>query len=168
MAEPAPPDLYDRDFYTWTQEQAKRLRELRSHNTIDIEHVAAEIEDLGASARKAVESHLELTLVHLIKLARSPAGEPRGHWFDEVIHHQSEAERSFSAGMRQALDMDRIWRKAVRRAHLSLTHHDEPGIDRTPPNPFALDDLLAEMFDPDVAERAVRAAMDDQERSLWD
>lgn len=64
--------------------------------------------------------------------------------------------------------MDRIWRKAVRRAHLSLTHHDEPGIDRTPPDPFALDDLLAEMFDPDVGERAVRVALDQQERSPLD
>ena len=98
-------------------------------------------------------------LVHLLNLARSPASEPHGHWFDEVIRHQSEAERTFTPSMREAIDLERVWRKAVRRAHQSLLHHNEPGIPSTPANPFEQDDLLAEAFDAHAALEIVRAAL---------
>jgi hypothetical protein len=41
-----PTDLYERDYYTWTQEQARALREHRTEE-LDWANVAEEIEDLG-------------------------------------------------------------------------------------------------------------------------
>jgi hypothetical protein len=162
MAEAAKTDLYERDFYAWTQDQAARLRALGRDNRFDVAHVAEEIEDLGRSQLNAVDSHLEKLLMHLVKLAWSPATDPRAHWREEVLEHQSEAQRAFSAAMRQKLNLDRIWRKAIRRAHVALVDRDEPGLPRPSTPPFTLDDLLTEDFDLDAAEARVRAALSDE------
>ena len=50
-------DLYDEDFYAWTQQQAEALRtHFKGDNRLDVEHLAEEVEDLGKSELQAVES----------------------------------------------------------------------------------------------------------------
>jgi hypothetical protein len=168
MGEPAWTDLHERDFYAWTQDQAARLRALAGDNRFDAENVAEEIAELGASALAAVKSHIQNMFVHLLKLAYSPATDPRAHWIEEVLRHQSEAELYYTAAMRQDIDLDRIWRKAVRRAHVGMISYGEPGIAAVPPNPFTLDDLLAADFDPNDAEARLRAAIGDGSPSVGD
>jgi len=58
-------DVYDTDFYTWTQEQAARLRD-RQTQALDYEHLAGDVESLGISQQHALESHLEVVLTHLL------------------------------------------------------------------------------------------------------
>jgi hypothetical protein len=41
---------YDTDFYAWTQQQAAALR-AKDWAAVDIEHLAEEVDDLGASIR---------------------------------------------------------------------------------------------------------------------
>lgn len=45
------PATYDADFFTWTQEQAAALRMTRDVvvGSVDVEHVADEIEDLASA-----------------------------------------------------------------------------------------------------------------------
>jgi hypothetical protein len=61
-----PADLYDRDYYTWTQEQARALREHRIEE-VDWSNVAEEIEDLGKREKHALRSQLVRLLGHLLK-----------------------------------------------------------------------------------------------------
>jgi hypothetical protein len=60
-------DLYERDYYTWLQDQVRALRERRIED-VDWENMAEEIEDLGKSERRAVESQLARLVEHLLKL----------------------------------------------------------------------------------------------------
>lgn len=79
--------LFDRDWYAWTQDQAARLRAWPEHlrpNGLDVEHLAEEVEDLGGSQRRAVQSHLRLIALHLLKLEFHPARENRPHWTGEI------------------------------------------------------------------------------------
>ncbi len=57
---------YEEDFYAWTVEQARLLRsgELSS---IDVANIAEEIESLGRSDRRELESRLTVLLTHLLK-----------------------------------------------------------------------------------------------------
>ena len=57
---------YEEDFYAWTVEQARLLRsgELSS---IDVANIAEEIESLGRSDKRAIESRLTVLLMHLLK-----------------------------------------------------------------------------------------------------
>src|SRR4051794_20507288 len=85
--------LYDTDFFEWTQEQSRRLRELaatRPNLPIDWENVAEEIESLGKSNVSAARSHLARIIEHLLKLEYSPAEPPRADWEHSVALHRTD------------------------------------------------------------------------------
>ena len=54
------------DFYAWTQQQADLLRS-RQFNKIDIEHLIEEVESMGNSELRELESRLTVLLMHLLK-----------------------------------------------------------------------------------------------------
>ena len=58
--------LYDEDFLLWTEKTARLLRAGRL-DELDIEHIAEEIEDMGKSQRRELESRLRVLLAHLLK-----------------------------------------------------------------------------------------------------
>jgi len=57
---------YDDDFFAWTQEQARLLRS-GEFSQVDIENVAEELESMGRSDKREIESRLEVLLMHLLK-----------------------------------------------------------------------------------------------------
>ena len=57
---------YDRDLYTWSQEQARLIR-AGQLDAIDRENVAEEIESLGREQFNKLESALRVLLVHFLK-----------------------------------------------------------------------------------------------------
>jgi Domain of unknown function DUF29 len=67
--------LYDQDFYAWTQAQAALLRK-GAVQDLDLEHLLEEIEDMGHSQRDALASHLLVLLTHLLKLAVAARERP--------------------------------------------------------------------------------------------
>ena len=68
---------YDQDFYAWTLAQAGALR-AKDWQALDLGNLAEEIESLGKSDRRAVQSHLKVLLQHLLKSAyQSP---PHASW----------------------------------------------------------------------------------------
>jgi len=80
--------LYETDFYQWTQTQAEALRH-KDFAALDLDNLAEEIESLGRSDRRAIESHLERLLQHLLKWAYQPQSR---RW----------SERSWRSSIRQA------------------------------------------------------------------
>ncbi|UBF27219.1 DUF29 domain-containing protein [Kovacikia minuta CCNUW1] len=58
--------LYETDFYAWTQEQAKFLRE-GTWKHLDVENLAEEIESLGRQERQELRNRLGVLLGHLLK-----------------------------------------------------------------------------------------------------
>lgn len=59
--------LYDRDYSLWLETTSQLLRvhvRLRNRqlDRIDIEHLAEELEDMGKSEKRAIESNLEILL----------------------------------------------------------------------------------------------------------
>ncbi len=141
--------LYDRDWYAWTQDQAARLRAWPEHlrpNGLDVEHLAEEVEDMGGSQRRAVESHLRLIALHLLKLEFHPARENRGHWIGEVAAFRDTLATDFrdSPSLRaRAPDLyGDAWRRA-RRAFLEQLAAERPKHARS----------LAAPLPPDAAPR---------------
>jgi len=57
---------YHSDFYSWTQEQAALLKAGRLQE-LDIENLIEEIETMGRSEKRELESRLTILLVHLLK-----------------------------------------------------------------------------------------------------
>jgi hypothetical protein len=61
-----PTGNYESDFYAWTQEQSALIR-AKMWSSIDLDHLAEEIEDMGKSEKRTLESQLEVLIMHLLK-----------------------------------------------------------------------------------------------------
>jgi Domain of unknown function DUF29 len=68
--------LYDTDLYAWTQEQAHLLRQGQLAE-LDITNLVEEIEDMGKSQQRQLESRLVVLLAHLLKWQYQPAKRSR-------------------------------------------------------------------------------------------
>jgi len=63
--------LYETDFYGWTQRQADTLR-ARNFAGVDLDNLIEEIESMGRSEQRELESRLEILLMHLLKWVFQP------------------------------------------------------------------------------------------------
>ncbi len=141
-------DLYRRDFYTWTRQQAAALRRLAEARAnldadLDLPHLIEEVEDLGSEQVSKVRSNLLQFLKHLILVAAAPDDPSMRHWRGELRGFQDGASYPYRASMRQLLEpeRDRVWRKARESAEAKLGH---PLPHLPDACPFALDTLLEE------------------------
>ena len=124
-------ELYDRDFFLWTQEQAAALRAVRKSNLpLDWDNLAEEIESLGRSQRTELNSQVRRILRHLFKLEASPAAEPRAGWHTTVRDARTEIEDLLetSPSLRREIDavVKRQGTSAAKLAAYDLEDHGEP------------------------------------------
>lgn len=64
-------NLYEADFYAWANEQASLLRAGKL-SVADIENIAEEIESMGKTEKRELESRLTVLLLHLLKWKFQP------------------------------------------------------------------------------------------------
>jgi hypothetical protein len=145
---------YDDDFYAWTQYQAGVLRSMPcDDNRFDRDHVAEEIEDLGKNTRDAVRSQVRRILVHLLKLAYSPAGDPRRGWRGSIIDARAELADKLSPTLRQDLSdaLSKIHAAARKRVASDLQDHGEQEAAVLLPAecPYTLDRILEDDWYPE-------------------
>ena len=62
---------HDEDFYGWAMAEANLLRQ-RKWDELDIEHLAEELESMGASEKREIRSRMEQLLKHLLKWKYQP------------------------------------------------------------------------------------------------
>ena len=150
---------YEDDFYAWTQHQAEVLRTMPvSDNRFDREHVAEEIEDLGKSERDAVRSQIRRIIEHLLKLAYSPAEQPRFDWMDTI----DDARETLADKLTPTLAprcRRRLWTSYtqrggdVQRAGFAGTGNPMRPTPCPPACPYSLDEICREDWYPDPARR---------------
>ena len=63
--------LYEADFFEWTQRTADQLRR-RRFDEVDIEHAAAEIEDMGKRDLRELNSRMKVLVAHLLQWKLQP------------------------------------------------------------------------------------------------
>jgi uncharacterized protein DUF29 len=128
-----PEQLYEADFYAWTQAQAKELRRLartRPNVPLDLAHIAEEIRDLGKSEYDAAFSLVQQILQHFLLIEHSPAADQRVHWADEIDEFRDRLERKLSPTIRRRLKRefaDVFARKAARAAQDGALRRDAGG-----------------------------------------
>jgi Domain of unknown function DUF29 len=139
-----PDGRYEHDVLAWSQHQADLLRRLgrgERVNDVDWAHVAEEIEDVGLSELHSVESFLNLTLVHLLKLFAWPDSQSCAHWRGEIVTFQNNANRRFAPSMKQRIDISKLYAEAVRQ--LQAIDPDSQFPDE---NLYTVDQLLGESW----------------------
>jgi len=78
-------DLYEVDFYAWTQEQAALLSN-GQWQSLDIENLVEEIESLGKQQKQELRNRLGVLIGHLLKWEFQP--ELRGKSWRATIREQ--------------------------------------------------------------------------------
>ena len=66
ILDPSSEQLYEQDFWLWTQAMVKVLKS-GNLSQLDLENLAEEVESLGRSDRRELQSRLTVLLMHLLK-----------------------------------------------------------------------------------------------------
>lgn len=80
------PALYEQDYYLWLEKTVYLLRNGKL-SELDIPNLVEEIEDMGRSEKRAVESNLEVVLMHLLKYKYQP-GKRSSSWLLTLFEHR--------------------------------------------------------------------------------
>ncbi len=85
---------YEIDFNLWVREQASALR-ARQFNRLDYDNLIEEIEDMGKSEKRSLESYLERLIEHILKLKYWEAEYDRNykHWQGEATNFRNQINR---------------------------------------------------------------------------
>jgi len=136
---------YDRDFYSWSLEQARLVREGR-WNALDRDNVAEEIESLGREQFNKLESALRVLLLHMLKWDHQPELRSRS-WALSIKAQRIELEDVLddNPGLRPRIG--EAIARGYRRARVEAAR--ETGLDeeRFPAQcPYSWDDIVSRDF----------------------
>jgi hypothetical protein len=65
-------DLYENDFFAWTQEQAKLIKK-KAFDKLDITNLLEEVISMGKHEKRELASRLDVLLMHLLKWKYQPS-----------------------------------------------------------------------------------------------
>jgi len=86
-------ELYDQDFYAWTQATAALIRAGKWYD-LDREALAEEVESLGKSDWRELASRIAVLLRHLLKWRYQPERHQRGRsWRSTIWEQRSRLRR---------------------------------------------------------------------------
>jgi len=143
-AEPAGTS-YERDFYSWSVEQARLVREGR-WDAVDRANVAEEIESLGREQFNKLESALRVLMLHMLKWDHQPALRSRS-WALSIKAQRAELDdvMADNPGLKPRIGeaISRGYRKA------SIEAARETGLDEeqfSKSCPYAWDDIVSRVF----------------------
>ena len=85
--------LYDQDYYLWLKNTAKLIQEGK-FSEIDTVNLVEEIEDMGKSEKRSVESNLVILLLHLLKYQYQPSKQSNS-WKASIREHRRRLKKTF-------------------------------------------------------------------------
>jgi hypothetical protein len=137
---------YTRDFYAWTQQQAKLLRNQES-DRLNWQNIVEEIEDMGRSEKRQLESPLEILIMHLLKWQFQPNFRSRS-WQLTIKEQPLRLEKLLSENHSLKSSLDDVKEKIYPLAVISA--EKETGLSSFPENcPYELKELFSPQFLPE-------------------
>ena len=143
-----PQQLYERDFYAWTVEQATALRSGQLRR-VDLEHVAEEVEDMGKSQRRAVKSAATVILIHLLKYRYQPDHRSNS-WRVTLREHRRRVRDDLADSPSLRPYTDRVFAECYRDARAAAADESGLSISTFPTMcPFTLEQAFDSVFLPE-------------------
>jgi Domain of unknown function DUF29 len=136
---------YDRDFYSWSLEQARLVREGR-WDAVDRANVAEEIESLGREQFNKLESALRVLMLHMLKWDHQPALRARS-WVLSIKAQRAELENIMADNPGLKPRIGEAISRAYRRASIEAAR--ETGLDEeqfSKSCPYAWDHIVSRVF----------------------
>jgi hypothetical protein len=133
--------LYEIDDSLWLEETIELLK-ARRFDTLDLENLIEELEDLGSEKKFRVASFLQQIIRHalLLQFWTKEREYNQSHWESELVNFQDQLNTYLTASLRKYLEQefDNIYQKALRYARKKTNNQVHF------PNtcPYSLDELL--------------------------
>jgi hypothetical protein len=138
-------DLHDDDILLWSERQSDLLRRIAAGEPVnerpDWVNIIEEVESVGRSDLRAVESLLLHAFMHMLKAEAWPNSLSVPAWRSDALVFRSQARRAFSPSMRQRIYVGELYANAVRILPTSMD--GQPPQPVPPTCPMMLDELLA-------------------------
>jgi hypothetical protein len=139
---------YDDDFFAWTQEQARLLRDGELAD-VDVENLAEEIESIGRSDRREIGSRLVVLLGHLLKW-QFQSNSRSTSWSGTIVEQRQQIDSIIadSPSLRQVVPeaLDNAYLRARR---LAAAETGLPEAVFPASCPYTPDQILSEEFLPE-------------------
>lgn len=138
--------LHEHDFYAWTQEQAHLLKTGQLHQ-LDWQNIAEEIEDMGRSEKRQLESRLEILITHLLKWQFQPNLRSRS-WQLTLKEQRLRLEKLLQKNPSLQPDLTEVIEEVYPLAAISAER--ETGLSVFPETcPYSLTEILSSEFLPE-------------------
>jgi hypothetical protein len=85
-------NLYEQDYYLWLEKTAQILKE-GSLQKLDLPNLIEEIEDMGRSEKRTIESNLIIVLIHLLKY-KYQAEKRSNSWKFTIKEHRRRLKKN--------------------------------------------------------------------------
>ena len=145
---PPPNDLYEADFYAWTQQQAKLLRE-RRWDDLDLDNLVEEVESVGVSNKREIESRLAILMAHLLKWKYQP-GARSSSWSATLTEQRRQIERLLEHSPSLKRYPAKVYLDEYPGARLEAAKATGISFDLFPQDcPFSISDILDVAFFPE-------------------
>jgi hypothetical protein len=139
---------YEQDFYGWTQEQARLLREGRFAE-LDVANVVEEIETLGRGERRELISHLRVLLTHLLKWAYQSGRRGRS-WLLSIEIQRLETREHLAENPSLKPQLDDAIGQAYRLAVIDAELQTRISRKTFPTTcPWSFDEIMSDTFLPE-------------------
>jgi len=141
-------NLYEQDYYAWTEQQAALLQAGR-FTEIDLVHLIEEVEDMGRSQRRAVKSALLVVLIHLLKYRFQPTHRAPS-WRATLREHRRRLRDEFADSPSLKPYAERVFTACYLDACEEAAEETGLPLAAFPPVcPFTLEPVLDRNFLPD-------------------
>lgn len=141
-------ELYEKDFYRWTQVTAEALKQ-RKFEVIDWDNLIEEIEALGRSEKRAIRSYLVVVLLHLLKWQHQPEHQSRS-WLNSIRNARRELQELLddNPSLKGSFLEDSLF-KAYEQAREKASEETTIYLENFPEEcPYNLDEILHPEFLP--------------------
>lgn len=142
-----PKTLYNVDYLQWINQTLTQLKN-KAYGEVDWDNLIEELEDMGRSERRALESNLIIVLLHLLKWQYQP-DKRTGSWESSLIEHRRRIRKALKESPSLTPFLEKIliesYQQAIKQAKA------ETGLpkNRFPPQcPYDLVSILDDEFLP--------------------
>ncbi|MCW6049807.1 DUF29 domain-containing protein [Lyngbya sp. CCAP 1446/10] len=124
--------LYDTDYLRWIETTVEKLR-IRDFSNIEWENLIAEIEDMGRSERRSLESNLVVIILHLLKWQFQP-DRRSGSWKGSIVEHRRRIRKTLKDSPSLKPYLEEILAECYADAVEQASAKTGLSVDRFPPS----------------------------------
>lgn len=139
--------LYQTDYLRWIETIAGQLRD-RNFSSVDWDNLIEEIEDMGRSERRSLESNLIVVLTHLLKWQYQPELRS-GSWHGSIVEHRRRIRKALQESPSLKPYLERVFVECYTDAVEQAASETGLSVESFPPIcPYLLAQVLDSSFLP--------------------